>query len=42
MILAPLPFEYLQHLDPQDRVRRKRHRPTDRRVRRATASRAGE
>jgi hypothetical protein len=42
MILASLPFDYLQHLDPHDRVRRKRTRPTDRRVRRGTPSASGE
>ena len=41
MLLAPLPFDYLQHLDPHDRIRRKRTRPTDSRVRRGTASAFG-
>jgi hypothetical protein len=34
MLLAPLPFEYIQHLDPGDRQRRSRSRPTGDRVRR--------
>jgi hypothetical protein len=38
MLLAPLPFDYLHHLDRHDRVRRKRTRPTDSRVRRGRAS----
>lgn len=38
MLLAPLPFEYIahldNHLDPGDRTRRARSRPTGDRVRR--------
>ena len=41
MLLAPLPFDYLQHLDRHDRVRRTRNRPTGARVRRGTASDSG-
>jgi len=36
MFLAPLPFEYIQHLDSGDRQRRSRSRPTGIRVRRNT------
>jgi len=43
MLLAPLPFDYLQHLlDRHDRVRRTRTRPTGSRVRRGTPSATGE
>ena len=42
MLLAPLPFDYLQHLDRSDRVRRIRNRPTGRRVRRGDAGKDGE
>lgn len=35
MLLAPLPFEYINHLDPGDRRRRTRARATGVRVRRA-------
>jgi hypothetical protein len=35
MLLAPLPFEYIEYLDPGDRRRRMRKRPTGTRVRRA-------
>ena len=38
MLLAPLPFDYLEHFDQRDRVRRTRTRPTGSRVRRGTAS----
>ena len=34
MLLATLPFDYIQHLDPGDRVRRTRTRPTGSRIRR--------
>jgi len=34
MLFATLPFDYIQHLDPGDRVRRTRTRPTGSRVRR--------
>lgn len=33
MLVAPLPFDYVTHLDPGDRVRRARARTEDRRVR---------
>jgi hypothetical protein len=36
MLLARLPFDYLQHLDRGDRVRRSRLRPSGNRVRRGT------
>ena len=36
MLLAPLPFDYIQHLDRGDRIRRSRNRPSDSRVRRGT------
>jgi hypothetical protein len=42
MHLARLPFDYLQHLDRHDRVRRPQARPTGSRVRRDTPSAAGE
>jgi hypothetical protein len=38
MFVAPLPFDYLRHLDPHDRVRRRLPRPTGSRVRRGTPS----
>ena len=38
IMLATLPFDYLQHLDRHERVRRTRHRPTGSRVRRATVT----
>jgi hypothetical protein len=34
MYLAPLPFDYVVLLDPGDRIRRTRKRPTGRRTRR--------
>ena len=34
MILAPLPFDYVQKVDPGDRLRRARKRPNEARVRR--------
>jgi hypothetical protein len=34
MLLAPIPFDYAILLDPGDRVRRTRKRPTGARVRR--------
>ena len=34
MLLGTLPFDYIQHLDPGDRVRRTRTRPTGSRIRR--------
>ncbi len=37
-----LPFDYLQHLDRHDRVRRARIRPAGNRVRRGMASTSGE
>ena len=42
MLLAPLPFDYLQHLDRGDRVRRTRVRPNGSRVRRVPPGAAGE
>ena len=42
MLLAPLPFDYLQHLERGDRLRRTRTRPTGSRVRRAASDKAGE
>ncbi len=36
-----LPFDYLQHLDRHDRVRRTRTRPTGSRVRRGGAHTSG-
>jgi hypothetical protein len=42
MLLAPLPFDYLQHLERSDRLRRTRERPTGSRVRRVTGGKAGE
>ncbi|HLB03756.1 MAG TPA: hypothetical protein VJK66_01940 [Gaiellaceae bacterium] len=42
MLLAPLPFDYVTHLDPHldpsDRRRRSRSRPTGTRVRRLPAA----
>jgi hypothetical protein len=34
MLLTPLPYEYLSYLDPGDRQRRARSRPTGIRIRR--------
>jgi hypothetical protein len=34
MLVAPLPFDYVKQIDPTDRVRRTRARPTGSRVRR--------
>jgi hypothetical protein len=42
MLLAPLPLDYLQHLDRHGRVRRMRIRPTGSRVRRGMPSTTGE
>lgn len=42
MLLAPLPFDYLQHLERSDRLRRTRARPTGSRVRRVSGGKAGE
>ena len=36
---AALPFDYLQHIDRGDRIRRSRARPSGSRVRRAAAAR---
>ena len=36
MLLAPLPFDYVKKMDPGDRIRRTRKRPTGNRVRRLT------
>ena len=41
-MLPALPFDYLQHLDRHDRVRRMRTRPSGSRMRRGTPSAAGE
>jgi hypothetical protein len=38
MLLAPLPFDYAQLLDPGDRVRRARKATSGRRVRRTPAA----
>jgi hypothetical protein len=35
-MLPALPFDYLQHIGPNDRIRRSRTRPTGSRVRRGT------
>jgi hypothetical protein len=40
MLLSPLPFEYIRLMDPGDRIRRTRGRPTGTRIRRT--SRRGE
>jgi hypothetical protein len=37
MLLAPLPFEYITYLEPGDRRRRARSRPSGVRVRRIPA-----
>jgi hypothetical protein len=42
MLLAPLPFDYLQHLERGDRLRRTRTRPTGSRVRRVSSGKDGE
>jgi hypothetical protein len=34
MLLSPLPFEYITHLEPRDRRRRAQSRPTGARIRR--------
>jgi hypothetical protein len=39
-MLPTVPFEYLQHLDRGDRIRRSRNRPNSSRMRRGTGSRA--
>jgi hypothetical protein len=36
MLLAPLPFDYLQHLERGDRLRRTQTLPTGTRVRRVS------
>ena len=36
MLLAALPFDYLQHIDRGERIRRSGSRPNDSRVRRGT------
>ncbi len=41
-MLPALPFDYLQHFDRHDRVRRTRDRPTGSRVRRRPASASRE
>jgi hypothetical protein len=38
MYPAALPFEYLPHADPGDRIRRQRVRPNGRRVRRGASA----
>jgi hypothetical protein len=38
MLLAPLPFDYVQLLDTSDRRRRARSRPTGTRVRRGSGT----
>jgi hypothetical protein len=40
MLPAALPFDYLQHIDRDVRVRRSRIRPTGSRVRRGAGGRA--
>lgn len=42
MLVARLPFDYLQHLDRHDRVRRMRARPSGSRMRRGTPNATGE
>jgi hypothetical protein len=42
MLPAQLPFEYLQHIDRGDRIRRSRTRPNGNRVRRGTPRATGE
>lgn len=42
MLLAPLPLDYIQHLDRGDRIRRSRNRPSDDRVRRGMPGGTGE
>jgi hypothetical protein len=37
MLPAAIPFDYLQHIDRGDRIRRSRTRPSGRRVRRGTS-----
>jgi hypothetical protein len=41
-MLAGLPYEYIQHLDRDDRIRRARVRPSGSRVRRGTPRLAAE
>jgi len=41
MLVASLPFDYVQHIDRGDRIRRWRTRPNGSRVRRGTPG-AGE
>jgi hypothetical protein len=36
MLLSPLPFDYIKYIDPGDRERRARSRPTGVRVRRTS------
>jgi len=42
MLLAPIPFDYAVLLDPGDRIRRTRKRPTGTRVRRPPAGPAAQ
>ena len=35
MLLAPLPFDYVMLIEPRDRVRRARVRPTGTRIRKS-------
>ena len=42
MFPAALPFDYLQHIAPDERTRRSRTRPTGIRVRRSTSGGPGE
>jgi hypothetical protein len=42
MFLARLPFDYLQHIDPGDRVRRSGTRPNSSHVRRNAPGGTGE
>ena len=42
MFLARLPYDYLQHLDRGDRIRRSGTRPNGGRVRRGTPSATGK
>jgi hypothetical protein len=42
MLLARLPYDYLQHIDRGDRIRRSRTCPNGSRVRRVTPGATGE
>jgi hypothetical protein len=42
MLLAPLPFDYIKQMDPGDRLRRTRSRPTGNRVRRLLTDNDGK